>query len=128
MPGRTERAELRLCVNEVLCWVEELYEKSGMDFSGDAGRRAFWRSFGLLEMTRRLHVPLERARVVRKRAYWRWARWMESEKERLKTLGDGKAGYLEVRRGLRLGESGWGNSSVEVLEAARESLGSARWR
>lgn len=136
VPAMSEKGLLRARADELLREVEDIYERSGTTFVLEKkGRSHFFRSFGLLVLCRRFHVAMEDARKLRRRAYWRWFRWMESVEcmrlkaaDRFSANGDGRETYLKVRRSLRKGKEDNLDVPNGFLDIAKESIRSVKWR
>ncbi|MCZ6478949.1 MAG: hypothetical protein O6929_00880 [candidate division NC10 bacterium] len=136
VPLMSEKARLKVWADELLGEVEELYERRGVTFVLERkGRLDFYRSFGLLRLCRRFHMEMKEVRSLRRRAYWRWFRWMRAlEEPRLRIAdkfaenGDGRQSYLEIRVRVRRGEPMDGSEPKEVVEMARESVRGVTWR
>lgn len=136
VPLMSEKALLKIWADELLGDVEELYERRGVTFVLErTGRSDFYRSFGLLRLCRRFHLEMKEVRRLRRRAYWRWFRWMRAlEEPRLKLVdkfgenGDGRQSYLEIRKRVRRGEPMDGSELREIVQMARDSVGGVTWR
>ena len=136
VPVMNERVMLKVRANELLKETEELYELKGMTFVFERrGRSDFYRCFGLLKLCRRLHLSMEDARKVRRRAYSRWCHWMRSlEGSKLRIAdgfgesGEGRRSYLDIRRRVHEGEVVNGGLPGELVEMAQNSVGGVRWR
>ncbi len=154
VPLMSEKAHLKVWADELLGEVEELYERRGVTFVLERkGRLDFYRSFGLLRLCRRFHMEMKEVRSLRRRAYWRWFRWMRAlEEPRLRIAdrfcengstvpssraqaegsspsnGDGRQSYLEIRVRVRRGEPMDRTEPKEFVEMARESVRGVTWR
>ena len=136
VPLMSEKALLKVWADELLGEVEGLYERKGVTFVLESrGRSDFYRSFGLLRLCRRFHLEMKEARRLRRRAYWRWFRWMRAlEEPRLIVAdkfgenGGGRQSYLEIRGRVRGGESMDGRDPRDLLQMARDSIGGVTWR
>jgi len=145
VPLMSEKARLKVWADELLGEVEELYERRGVTFVLERkGRSDFYRSFGLLRLCRRFHMEMKEVRSLRRRAYWRWFRWMRAlEEPRLRIVdrfsedgstvsspsnGDGRQSYLEIRVRVRRGEPMDRSEPRELVEMARESVRGVTWR
>lgn len=136
VPWMSKKGSLRVRADELLSEVEDIYERSGTTFVLETkGRSHFFRSFGLLRLCRRFHIAMEEARKLRRRAYWRWFRWMGSVEsmrlkaaERFSANGDGRETYLRVRRSLRKGNEDNLDVPKELQDIAMESIRSVTWR
>ena len=134
VPAMNNKGVLKAWANELLREVEKLYEERGTTFVFERrGRSDFYRFFGVLKLCGRFHLEMAEAKRVRRRAYYRWFRWMRSSEEpRLKAAdrfgrdGEGRIKYLEIRRRVRVREMVEG--SDEIVRLARESVGSVTWR
>ncbi len=80
-------------------------------------------------------MEMKEVRSLRRRAYWRWFRWMRAlEEPRLRIAdkfaenGDGRQSYLEIRVRVRRGEPMDRSEPKEFVEMARESVRGVTWR
>lgn len=136
VPAQNNKGLLKARANELLSDVEELYEERGTTLVFERrGRSDFYRFFGVLKLCGRFHLEMKEAKRVRRRAYWRWFRWMRaSEEPRLKAAerfgrnGEGRMKYLEIRRRIRVEEAVDGSEREEIVRLARDSVGSVTWR
>lgn len=136
VPAMNERVIIKLNADELLREVEEFYELKGMSFVFERrGRSDFYRFFGLLRLCRRLHLSMEEARKARRRAYSRWCHWMRNLEgtklglaDKFGENGEGRRIYLDIRKRVREGRGVEGGTPTELVEMARNSVGSVTWR